>query len=507
MQPEDLSRVVRQAAYFVPIAHGMGMSDAESIEIMAAMGRTGLLLGKGGTGAANTILGGINAVTMTQHLASAKIGALEQLGVIDPNTGKNIMFDAHGHVTLLPMLQKLASERGSIDAAGGPGTFMNDLIKGFGLQGGRFLATMATPVMMQQLAIMQPELFGSKALPGVVPTWEQYVKTLPFLTAQFQTNLNNLGLVLATPSMGLVISGIGKLVTSLGSMVQFFEAHPNMANLVMGGIAAGTVGAGVLSVAALLGMARLGLRGLFGGGAAITNPALQGVLDTTSAFPLASRWPSIIGSGGGPAGAGLGGIGSVLLRLGGIVTAVISGLMLFEHLPDIGVAIYNWWARSKDGIAYNIGYAFGWITRMLINGAQNLASVATAAFGAIFSSQAMSAAIYHSLTGQGALVGADFAAAVNQSITNAGGLATAPKGSMGHYLGKGWSSGLGVPNAVHIHGGIHIHASTNDPKKLSDMVIKHIVRSLPHAIGATGGAMGSSHRPVSMHSMHPAGVN
>lgn len=508
MQPETLSRVVRQAGYFVPIGEGLHLSNTESVEIMAAMGRTGLMMGRGGTGAANTILGGINAVTMTQHLATAKLGALVQLGVIDA-AGKNIMFDAQRHLTLLPMLQKLAGEREAIDKRYGAGTFTNDLIKGFGLQGGRFLSTLATPVMMQQIALMSGQLSGPHALPGIQDSWAKYSHTLPFVMQQLQTNFTNLMIVLASPSMGNVITGISGLVNALSSMVLFFEGHPGAANAVMAGGAALTVasaiGAGATSFQLMKmiwahgGPTLATPSALQSGTRLITNPALADVLTagrTASAFPLASGFPAsvagIAAEGGASAAGGAAiwaGIGGIALRIFGIVGLVITAVQLFEHLPDIGVAIYNWWARSKDQVAYNIGFAFGWITRMIVDGAKGFASMAAAAFGAIFSSQAMSAAIAHSLTGQSYLVGSDLTTAIAQAIVNQGGLATGTSGQLGKRFVGGFDAGLGLAPPTVIHAPVTFN--TNGPmdsaaaKKHAKVFVDYINRLYPHAIRST----------------------
>jgi hypothetical protein len=504
MQPETLNRVVRQAGYFVQIGQGLHLSNTESVEIMAAMGRTGLMMGRGGTGAANTILGGINAVTMTQHLATAKLGALLQLGVIDAATGKNIMFDAQGHVTLLPMLQKLASERDAIDKQFGPGTFTNDLIKGFGLQGGRFLSTLATPVMMQQIALMSGQLSGPHALPGIDDSWLKYTHTLPFVMQQLQTNFTNLLIVLASPSMGNVIVGISGLVNALSSLVLFFEDHPGAANAVMAGGAALTGAAAIGAAATTFQLMRMiwahggpspVLPSALRPSTLITNPALADVLTASrsaSAFPLASGFPaSVAGAaveGGATAAGGAAiwaGIGGIAVRVLGIVGLVVTALQLFEHLPDIGVAIYNWWAREKDQIAYNIGFAFGWMTKMLIAGAQGLATMAVAAFGAVFSSQAMSAAIVHGLTGNQDLIGADFSVAIAQAIVKAGGLTTAPRGSIWNYGAKGFGAGLGQPPPVVLHAtatfNINGPMDSAAAKQHAKTFVDYINRLYPHA--------------------------
>lgn len=423
IQPEAMQRLLMQGKYFIPLARTLGMTTPQAFTLLAAMGQTGFLRGRGGTSIENALYGAINSVAITGHLQTAKAKALEALGVISP-TGKSLVDTAHGgKLDWHKFTAALDHAARTLD----PTTYASLLVAALNKQATQFMSVYTSPLVQGQLAFIQHSLIAQGNHP-IERAFRRIVggDTIPAFQKAW-TNLQNVGIQLGSTLLPAVTAGLNALATALQGIVAWLGTHPRAAfGITMGALAA--VAAAATYAARQLWMlnesitmlgnmaaARSG-ESVFSkiGGFLFGTPAIEGEKDAFTGLPL-------VGSTGRAAKRGifswlkdalapiggffmrfLGPIGEFVAKIipalmdfagdavpivGWIVAAVsaLSGLVgLVANSPAIAVAVSNWWVKNQYGIGEQIGAITGDIVRMFVRMFQGVVAATGAATGAFF---------------------------------------------------------------------------------------------------------------------------
>jgi TP901 family phage tail tape measure protein len=505
-QPEAIQRLLAQGKYFIPLATRLGMPEPEVMDFLASMGQTGFLRGKGGTGVQNTLLGAINVATMTAHLQGARLRGLIDLGLIDKSTGKKTFLDANGNVDtnlLFGMLTAAATHMQST-------RFVGDLSNVFGKQATQFLSVFTGPAVQQQLTFIKEAM---DRMGTVAQMFAHFFRDLIPQVQRFTTNFTNILINIFRPALPYLTAMFTGLANVLGAIGDWFAAHPKA------GLATAIAGFGVTALAAAYAVKQLfnlnlaidSLAANAKANALLLNAlkpvapvgaAVVGAGVGASAFPLASSFPaSVTGTEVAAAvtasGATLATLGAVALRFAGWVGVIIGALKLFQSLPDIGVAIHNWWATNRTQVIFNIGFAFGSIGRAIIDGIQAFQSMVILVVGSIFSNPIMLQALGASMVGQQGTAATLYSQAVSDAIRKAGWSAGTTKSAKDIFL-RGALQGITPPNVweswhtvddrmprVELHGDMHVNINGGpiaDPKKHAAAVVGEMVKLSRHAL-------------------------
>jgi hypothetical protein len=226
-----------------------------------------------------------------------------------------------------------------------------------------------------------------------------------------------------------------------------------------------------------------------------------------SAFPLASGFPaSVTGTEVAAAvtasAASLSTLVAVALRFAGWVGAIIGAIKLFESLPDIAVAINNWWAKNRTQVIFNIGFAFGSIGKAVIDGIQAFQGMVISVVGGIFSNPIMLQALWAQMRNRPADAAALYGQAVADAIQHAHGFhAGTTKSAKDIFLQgllhglvpannyQAWHTGEDRMPRMDFHGDIHVNINGGviaDPKKHAQAVVHEINKLARHAMHQSG---------------------
>lgn len=505
VQGEDMSAVVRQARYFVPMATSLGLSTEQIMQYLALMGQTGFLLGRGGTGMERALLGAINAPALTAHMQAFKSASLLALGMVDAS-GKPTYLTAGGGLNFSELMTGLLAAREKFGAA----DFARMVYSIFGAQGQQLLMTLADPRVSGPHGQLDKIRAAMNRQQSIVDQQAAFMNTLWGAWRQFVTNWQNISISVFYPTLPALTHGFKFLAVELGNVVGFLTSHPNLgigiAVTAFAMVAAAAAGAAIttwqliLAIRALsaaevggaAGGAAAGGRGLLaraGGWIAGGAGAAGGWI--ASLFQQPSRFASPVDPAPGPlwrvgalASGGarvLGMVGGIALRVIGWVGLIITALQLLNKLPDVAIAIYNWWARNKEQVYYAIGYAFGAITLALQSAVKNVASFVVDTLSSLFAPGTLSAIVLAASTGQGGMV----ASLVQSAIAKAGSQTVqGSSGTFGHYFAKGFARGHGdIYAPITIHNNGPIDAAT--ARRHAQQIVDHINRNLRQAIRST----------------------
>lgn len=386
-QPEDMTRLLNQGKYFIPLGRVLGLSMRQNMELLAAMGQTGFLRGRGGTGVENTLLGAINATTMTGHLQGARARALRELGIID-SSGRNVLID-HGRLSW----DKLTKVLNAAATRLSPVQYASDLQSAFQRIATQFLAVFTSPAVQSQMRFINAvfdrmgtvDEFFSKFFNNLIPQLQR-----------FGTNFTNLLINIFLPTLPYLTAAFRKMADVLQALGDWFGAHPKA------GIAAAITAFGATAAAAIFAARQMWLLntsiiavGRSAGGRAVIGGAegaagggfLGGMAGKLRAF--LGLGPSLRTTGGlypevealiarGFMARLAAGIGSKFIPIVGwaaaAVTAVNAIVSVFTHLPSIATNVHNWWVNNQYQIGYTIGVVFATIGKMLQNAIMGLVS-------------------------------------------------------------------------------------------------------------------------------------
>lgn len=234
MMPDNLSRYVTQAGYYMPAFRRLGVDDDQSIIAGAFMDRMGLGRGKGGTGLQNFIMNQMQALALTKHSQKGKKAALEGLGLLNSDGSskfyKNGHFDVFGSLEAIDKAIKARTDglKGhALDLA--KGKAVTDIQSALGITGGR-IGFLGTKENIDQLHDMIAQF---KAMPGVDQAQNRDMDTLNGQMQLFKSNFGSLLTELMWPWMTGLKNMFNFLATQTHNLQEFFHQHHNA------GIAAG----------------------------------------------------------------------------------------------------------------------------------------------------------------------------------------------------------------------------------------------------------------------------
>ena len=234
VQPDALSKVVTQAKYFVPtaIAAGVDMKNlpqSDLITMLASMGQTGLMQGRGGTGLARYMEYMEKALTLTSHLSKIQRASMLDLGLFDAS-GRNKFLDSSGNFELGASMHYLGQKYDEMIKSGHRAQFLADLYGAFLQQGGQFASTMLLPQVRAQ---RQQNILGMQRIapPGsaVEALWDQYMHTTVGSWQYFTTNFKNIWIYTFTPMLPDITSALHAVGYQFGRFGNTLKDHPEMA--------------------------------------------------------------------------------------------------------------------------------------------------------------------------------------------------------------------------------------------------------------------------------------
>jgi hypothetical protein len=234
VQPDALAKVVTQAKYFVPtaIAAGVDMKNlpqSDLITMLASMGQTGLMQGRGGTGLARYIEYFEKAPTLTAHLSKIQRASMIDLGLFD-SSGRNKFLDSSGNFELGASMHYLGQKYDEMIKSGHRAQFLADLYGAFLQQGGQFASTMLLPQVRAQ---RQQNILGMQRIapPGsaVEALWYQYMHTTVGAWQYFTTNFKNIWIYTFTPMLPDVTAALRGMGYEFGRFGNTLKDNPEMA--------------------------------------------------------------------------------------------------------------------------------------------------------------------------------------------------------------------------------------------------------------------------------------
>ena len=245
VQGESPMRALTQGKYFIPMGTALGLQESDLFPLMALMGQTGFLRGRGGSSLGRAFLGAISAQTLTGHARKAQQGALSELGILDAY-GKSTVITKEGYLNMTKFNEVLAHAQETLK----PDAFMRDLKAGFGVVATQFLAVLEQPGVKAQLDFIKKQMAGMKDIDDMfadymsdfIPSWLLFV-----------TNLVNLGMVVMLPLLPGMSRALHVMADTMRGWTKFLYDNPPAA------WTAATVAIGVVAGSALYAATMLGI--------------------------------------------------------------------------------------------------------------------------------------------------------------------------------------------------------------------------------------------------------
>jgi hypothetical protein len=225
---ESPQRAITQAKYFIPLGHALGMNTEQAFTILAMMGQTGFLRGKGGTSIENTLLGAIGAATLTGHSQAKQREGLGALGIL--SGGRNTLLTG-GRLDWGKLNTLLASDATHMK----PVDFVNALKSGLGKQATQFDAVLYQPDVQKQMRFIQEQFKQmdvlGKPFGGVLERFFAVFQNQDFIVAlqRFITNLQTLDMVLFKNSLPLFTRELVDWSNHLTNMIDYLNTHKDAA--------------------------------------------------------------------------------------------------------------------------------------------------------------------------------------------------------------------------------------------------------------------------------------
>lgn len=337
---ESPQRALNQAKYFVPLGTALGVSMQELFPLIAIMGQTGFLRGRGGTSIGRILLGAINATTLTSHTQSKQERALKALGIIDAQ-GRNTVLTAQGTLDWTKLTGILAGDAAKMK----PATYAGYLQAGFGTVATQFGAVLNTPAVQKQLDRVRRMMEGLGNDPiGVF--FDKIMNDFLPVFQKFVTNFVNLGINLFLPILPQLTTVFASLATTFGNWGTWLGAHPGAAKTIadlliaLTGLAALRFAAGGIGMLAnAFGL----LRGTAAGVGLFTNALV--VLDNFAFMGLGQKLVMVGLRLGGVDTAALGAAGSLRLLL-----AALSPLAAAAAGAAAGFGVADYEAKHSGGM-------------------------------------------------------------------------------------------------------------------------------------------------------------
>ncbi|HXM17864.1 MAG TPA: hypothetical protein VN934_03540 [Candidatus Tumulicola sp.] len=508
VQPEGLNRVLTQSAYGVPFASVAGVSIKDTMMLLTMMGQVGLLRGKGGTGLANTILQSLGVQQLTGHRQAARDKAKAALGLTIG--GADQFMKPDGSVDVMKILHIVAAASLVLPRK----ELLKDIYNTFGMQGGRFVATMMRPEALEQ---QQRTWTRMGQMEGLDEAQRNVLRstfrgTMQLITTDIATDLGQMAL----PVLQYLHTPMKRISDQLGRLGVFFATHRDVAIAAFTTSLVAAVGSATYASIWLLRLAgsinTVALASARATAANATNVA-SGFRGKSALGAMSWAWglgPAAEGAAAGGAGAAGGG----LLRLLGPVGVIIGLLALAKNLPDISAHVKQWWFASWPKVEYTIAYGIGATARLLVQGLQYMFQQGMGAIRGASSPKGMVAAMLlanplTSAAGQTLLSQAIDDAMANVPKPNWANMKAAQawvqygwdqrdfaKGMphlTGWQLPKGFANTAGLPGQFHVE--VIFNGPVSQPKDVAASVEKAISDSLVK-FGKFGASSTGSRSPI-----------
>jgi len=335
-QPEEQGKIITQSGYFAVQARQLGMSIQQIMDVIATMGQTGLLKGKGGTGMAQLINGVINTVALTGHRQKAQTEGLRGLGIIGPN-GKPVYVDDKGHIIFTKMLDHLIK----VSDHTKPNVFYQMLKAAFHENGGRFAAVIANRETRDQMDKTRSKMAH---IPTIKDSQEQYLEQFLVSIQLLRTNISTALATLFLPLAQRLTPYIRKVANEVMVFAQYMFDHPDLGLKV----SLGLIGAAALSFGSA---ATIAMRQVYTLVASLRT--LAAAAAETAAVNNVSAGASLVGGRGGAAASAAGKVG-IMERIGGWVLKVAD--FFTAGLASVFVKVASWLIAGRGFIALSNGF-------------------------------------------------------------------------------------------------------------------------------------------------------
>lgn len=354
MVVSDPQKALTQAKYFVPLGTALGMSMSDMFPLMAIMGQTGFLTGRGGTSVKNIIMGAIDAATLTGHGQGKQTEALKELGIL---VGRhNVVVTGKGMLDWGKLTQVLESAAKRLH----PDAYARDVKAAFGSSAAPFATVLNTPAVQTQLERIRRMMEGLGNDPIGVFFDRMMNNFLPAFQ-KFVTNFVNLGINTFLPVLPQLTTFFTNFANVLGTAGAWMGAHPDAAKgiadiiFAISGLAAlrfAAGGIGMIAGALNLLKGTEGMGFFFKALTALDNFAFLGLGGKILGLRTAISTLSVAGSVAG----GVTTLGIAIGALGSIATAYAGSLFAKEHgasaaeLRQFGLGYAGLWALEKLGL-------------------------------------------------------------------------------------------------------------------------------------------------------------
>lgn len=293
VQGEDMTRVLNQGKYFIPMATNLHMSIDDVMAYTALMGQTGFLRGRGGSGMGRVLLGAINATAASAITTTAqqlRYGALYDLGMIDAKR-RPLYVDDKGGIQFEALMAGLIAARQKLGAI----NFAVDVNKVFGTVAEQLLMTIADPQVQQQLVRIKASMHRQ---PDVLKQQQIYMHQTQNAWKLFATNWRNIWTNIFYPTLPALTTALTYVANAFKRAYEYIFAHPDLGWTLAISTVVTTVGAGLATM--ILAVRSFALQ--MAANAAIIRGAAGGTLAGTAGRTIAggatAGWLSRFGIAG-----------------------------------------------------------------------------------------------------------------------------------------------------------------------------------------------------------------
>jgi hypothetical protein len=197
------------------------MSDL--FPLMAIMGQTGFLSGRGGTSIKNMLLGAINSPTLTGHAQAKQRGALEDLGILDSH-GRNVVVTSRGTLDWNKLTTVLAAAAARLK----PTTYAQDVKGAFSMSAAPFATVLNTPAVQEQVGRTRRMMEGLGNDP-IGKFFDQMMNNVGPQFMRFMTNLTNVAINTFLPVLPEITTMFKVMADNLGRFGDWLGANPGIA--------------------------------------------------------------------------------------------------------------------------------------------------------------------------------------------------------------------------------------------------------------------------------------
>lgn len=379
LMSEGLPQAVRQMTYYEPLFKGLKIDTGTSVAMMALLDRSGFR-NKSGTTVNAAMLEALGPLQLTKHAQAGKLGLLEQMGVF--RGGQFGWNNPDGGVNFLGMLNSVAHWANALERSGVARSSVQKTIASvFGRQGGRIMSLMADP---QMIGILDDILkYQRNPYVSLAVGERNRQDSLSFQAGRAWGNFQAVVTELAFRQLPALTAAFRSIADAAHNAQQWLHGHRRAEGTIAGGlglltgIAALRFGGGLLYKGLDIMGGFAGMKGAEGATISLGSKMLM-VFDNIFTAGFAARLMPVFGRFFTWIFRLLPGAVDFLPGIN-LAFAAVEAVMvlpkLIAHLPTIGVAIANWWNRSQGTIGATIGWAFGYIARMMVEAIKKLAAV------------------------------------------------------------------------------------------------------------------------------------